>query len=207
MNKTKRKILDCSLELFNEFGLPNVSQRRITSVLKISPGNLTYHFKKKEDIYETLYFEFIALVEKSIKKFLKGERNLITFSLLTEEWFDSMYAYRFIFLDITNLMRINQKISLDFQNLVATRQSLFLKIMNELVSSNRIRKEEIPDEFNFLYNRLHIVSDFYLSSLSGFSKKITEEKRSTHKKTFFLELYPYLTKKGKEEYVQIFNKL
>jgi len=39
-----------SIALFNRYGIPNVAVDRIASDLKISPGNLTYHFKRKRDL-------------------------------------------------------------------------------------------------------------------------------------------------------------
>jgi AcrR family transcriptional regulator len=46
----KDKILNKALELFNTFGYESVTMRDIAGALKISPGNLTYHFKKKDDL-------------------------------------------------------------------------------------------------------------------------------------------------------------
>jgi len=46
----KEKILSKTLELFNTFGYESVTMRDIAGALNISPGNLTYHFKKKDDL-------------------------------------------------------------------------------------------------------------------------------------------------------------
>lgn len=46
----KEKILNKALDLFNIYGFESVKMRDISGALNISPGNLTYHFKKKEDI-------------------------------------------------------------------------------------------------------------------------------------------------------------
>ncbi|BCN29252.1 TetR/AcrR family transcriptional regulator [Anaeromicropila herbilytica] len=51
---TKNRILEKSIELFNQHGFENVSMRDISESLKISPGNLTYHFKKKTDILDEI---------------------------------------------------------------------------------------------------------------------------------------------------------
>lgn len=52
--ETKEKILAVAKDLFNEKGYENVRMRDISSQLGISVGNLTYHFKKKEDILKAL---------------------------------------------------------------------------------------------------------------------------------------------------------
>ena len=51
---TYDKIIDKSIQLFNKHGVFNVSVQRIAAALKISPGNVTYHFKKKNDILHAI---------------------------------------------------------------------------------------------------------------------------------------------------------
>lgn len=46
----KEDILVVAQQLFNEKGYRNTSMRDIAKALDISVGNLTYHFKKKEDL-------------------------------------------------------------------------------------------------------------------------------------------------------------
>jgi AcrR family transcriptional regulator len=47
---TAARIVDRAILLFNRHGVQNVSIERIAMELKISPGNLTYHFKRKRDL-------------------------------------------------------------------------------------------------------------------------------------------------------------
>ena len=54
MKNTKQEIINVSLELFNEYGYSAVTMRQIAEKLNISVGNLTYHFKKKDDILLTI---------------------------------------------------------------------------------------------------------------------------------------------------------
>ena len=47
---TRERIIQRSIALFNRSGLQHVAIDHIASDLKISPGNLTYHFKRKRDL-------------------------------------------------------------------------------------------------------------------------------------------------------------
>ncbi|WP_309676508.1 TetR/AcrR family transcriptional regulator, partial [Pseudomonas sp.] len=48
--KTRDRILECALQLFNQKGEPNVSTMEVANEMGISPGNLYYHFHGKEPL-------------------------------------------------------------------------------------------------------------------------------------------------------------
>ena len=52
--RTAERILEVTLELFNRFGEPNVSTTVISAELRISPGNLYYHYPAKDELINAL---------------------------------------------------------------------------------------------------------------------------------------------------------
>ncbi len=55
MRGTKDRIIDAAVELFNRSGVAQVTTNHIAAHLEMSPGNLYYHFKNKEEIIRAAF--------------------------------------------------------------------------------------------------------------------------------------------------------
>ena len=101
--KTRDKILECALLLFNQKGEPNVSTLEIANELGISPGNLYYHFHGKEPLvlglFERFEEELTPLLDPPLEVRLDAEDYWLFLHLIVER----MAQYRFLFQDLSNL--------------------------------------------------------------------------------------------------------
>ncbi|BAU76997.1 TetR/AcrR family transcriptional regulator [Metapseudomonas furukawaii] len=101
--KTRDRILECALDLFNRNGEPNVTTLEIATELGISPGNLYYHFHGKEPLvmalFERFQEELAPLLDPPDDARLDAEDYWLFLHLIVER----LARYRFLFQDLSNL--------------------------------------------------------------------------------------------------------
>lgn len=205
MNTTKKKILDASRKLLNQKGLSAVSQRTIANHLEMSPGNLTYHFKKRNDIIEALYFE---LVEKMDQAFLEvaGSKGLLdSLHQLTKKTMYYLFDYRFMMLDFIQVMREYPNIKKHYQQLMIMREQQFQMFFQLLIQEKLMREENLPNEYKNLILRMMILGDFWLSNAEISSERMTKKQVENYFEITVQTIYPYLTAKGKRQFLKITN--
>lgn len=203
MNKTKRLILDTALNLFNEKGLAQVSLRTIAESMRISPGNLTYHFKKREEIVEALYYEFVAEVEERFEEMNLSEIKLnLVFDLilmLTE----TRLKYRFLMRDFTTLIAENPSIKKHYVAVIKKRKSQSMGIFDHLIEQKILRPAELENEYEHLYERIQILGNFWITSALMQGNKMTNATVERNFEMVVQIMYPYLTNKGKREWERL----
>ncbi|MEM8496480.1 MAG: TetR/AcrR family transcriptional regulator [Pseudomonadota bacterium] len=102
--KTRDRILECSLELFNEEGEPNVTTLHVSTELDISPGNLYYHFKGKDSIIAVLFSDFEAQLSELQITQLPEDSPLLNMWAYLQLSFETMARYLFLFRDVADLL-------------------------------------------------------------------------------------------------------
>jgi AcrR family transcriptional regulator len=137
-NRTRERILESGLTLFNEEGIAAVSANRIASALGISPGNLYYHFSSKEQIAEWLARRFeqrVAELTASSESVVALDDLWLTLHLL----FEAIHEYRFIYRDVDYLVRESSKIGQCVRRITATTLQAVQRMCHRLADANIIR--------------------------------------------------------------------
>lgn len=130
--KTRDRILQVSLLLFNEEGEAQLSSVDVANALEISPGNLYYHFKGKDAIIRALYDRF----EEEMRVILRGssggvasiEDNWVYIYILLEE----IYDFRFFYRDVAGLLDRYPDLAGRFRGLIAEKRQTILRILDDL---------------------------------------------------------------------------
>ena len=113
--KTKDRILVTALKLFNERGERNVSTNHIAAELGISPGNLYYHYRNKNEIVYQLFLDYQAEVQGFMAL---PQGRVITFEdkvRYLEAILNSMWDYRFLHRDLQHLLQDDERLRLAYR--------------------------------------------------------------------------------------------
>ena len=103
---TRHRILVASLLLFNEHGVPRTTINDIADEIDISPGNLHYHFRKKEEIVDALTAEFQADARKLLVAADDDTNAIDEFWGFLHLLLETLVAYRFLFRDSETLRMV-----------------------------------------------------------------------------------------------------
>lgn len=201
MKDTKHKILDKSRYLFNNFGYSQVTIRMIASELKMSSGNLNYHFKKREDILETLYFEMVKVFDKRVEVLKDQVISLEFMQSNIQISMERMVEYRFFWTDLYNLLRSSKKIKDHFEAVKKDRIKGYFFVFECFNNQSVLKKATFHKEYKLLIERMIEYSNTWLYySILYENKKNSEDIIKQASFQLLLMMYPYLTSSGKKEF-------
>ncbi|MDD1014066.1 TetR/AcrR family transcriptional regulator [Pseudomonas rubra] len=136
--KTRDRILECALQLFNRQGEPNVSTLEIANEMGISPGNLYYHFHGKEPLVQGLFERFedelTPLLDPPLEVRLDAEDYWLFLHLIVER----MAQYRFLFQDLSNLTGRLPKLARGMRNLLNALKRTLAALLASLKAQGQV---------------------------------------------------------------------
>jgi len=102
--KTKDKIVQASLELFNLHGERSITTNHIAAHIKISPGNLYYHYRNKSDIIARIFDQYEQAVSELFDLPADRDITLEDRARLTDMLLDLIWEYRFMHRDLVGML-------------------------------------------------------------------------------------------------------
>lgn len=130
IRKTRDKIIDISLDLFNKKKASNVSTVQISAAMNISPGNLYYYFKNKEDIIKCIWEERMCSVIEDLV--VKAEETKTVSDLIEyiQEWIRHLIEYRFFYSELSTLFINDERLVELYNNSEKKTIETFASLVN-----------------------------------------------------------------------------
>lgn len=150
--------------MFNTQGEPNVTTNHIADELEISPGNLYYHFRNKDDIIEHLFAGFAVRMDDALAAPSGRLPGLEDIWLQLHLVFECIWDYRFLYRDLVEILSRNRRLQARFARILGRADERAHKVMRGLVQAGVMRAS--ADELDAAATNILVLSTFWLTYAS-----------------------------------------
>ena len=159
--KTKDKVIQGSIELFNLHGERNVTTNHIAAHISISPGNLYYHYRNKDDIIRSIY----KLYEKNLDQMFQPQdaqsAGMDEMMYYLDRVFYSMWQFRFFYANLPDILARDSELH---ERYLVAQKALYQRIIATLSEVRSQGYITLDDEMiDDLAHTLKLVVAFWVS--------------------------------------------
>ena len=158
---TRQRILDCSLAMFNAQGEPNVTTNHIADELEISPGNLYYHFRNKDDIIEQLFGKFEERMDNALTPPSGRLPGLEDVWLQLHLVFECIWDHRFLYRDLVDILSRNRRLRIRFARILRRADDQAHTVMRGLSQAGVMRASAA--ELDAASTNILVIATFWLN--------------------------------------------
>jgi AcrR family transcriptional regulator len=158
--RTRERILETSLAMFNTLGEPNVTTNHIADETGISPGNLYYHFRSKDDIVEHLFGAYEALIDEALLLPASRRANVEDLWLQLHLLFEAIGRYRFLHRDLVDILSRNRRIRSRFSRILDRATASATTLLRTLIDDGVLHAG--ADELRLLVENAIALTTFWV---------------------------------------------
>jgi AcrR family transcriptional regulator len=163
--QTRQRILDASLAMFNAQGEPNVTTNHIADELEISPGNLYYHFRNKDDIIEHLFGRYEERIDAALGVPTDRLPGLEDIWLLLHLVFECIWDYRFLYRDLADILSRNRRLRIRFARILRRADEQAHDVMRGLSQAGVMRASAA--ELDAAATNVLVIATFWMNYASA----------------------------------------
>ena len=192
--RTRERVLEAALELFNERGCASVTTNHVAAQAGISPGNLYYWFGDKDEIVRELYAQYVAGYEQ-----LWAAGSGVLYGLSPDEVMARLAdgaalsgRYAFLSRDLLGLLNGDPALAASYRAVYHRRIAEFTSLAHAWRVSGLIR--DLDDEtIADMVDALWIISETWLAFAEIDGANVEADHGS---RLLRVVLQPYLTAEG-----------
>ncbi|MDV7104222.1 TetR/AcrR family transcriptional regulator [Vibrio sp. TH_r3] len=197
--KTRDKIVLASLELFNEHGERNITTNHIAAHIEISPGNLYYHFRNKQEIVRDIFDCYSAELLERFTPVESEEESLVLLKRYLDSIFTLMWKYRFFYANLPEILQRDESLH---ERYLSVQEKLRKNLHAIFVGFVELKLLDVDkQEAISLVTTLHLVASSWLGYRSAMSLKteITEQIIHQGMLQMIAVVKPHTTQMGREQ--------
>ncbi|ARV73767.1 TetR/AcrR family transcriptional regulator [Vibrio campbellii] len=197
--KTRDKIVYAALELFNQHGERNITTNHIADHIEISPGNLYYHFRNKQEIVREIFALYSAELLERFTPIQGSQESLTMLKSYLDSIFTLMWKYRFFYANLPEILSRDGQLHDEYIDVQEKLQANLIAIMQEFVSLKLLSVDQ--EQLKSLVCTLHLIACSWLAYQSAMSPKtqITEQMVKQGMLQMLNVVKPVATEQGMEQ--------
>lgn len=158
--RTAERILEVALDLFNQFGEPNVSTTAIAAELRISPGNLYYHYPAKEGLINALLDRHARAIQELLSASAEV-RNIEDAWFFMHTLFEQVWQHRFLYRDLNDLLSKNRYLETRFQSLLGHKTDAMQAMLHAMAHAGSLHVD--ASEHESIATNMVLIFTYWLS--------------------------------------------
>lgn len=192
--KTKERILHGALGLFNTHAATEVTTNDIARELKMSPGNLYFHYKNKEQIIRELFKRLAqetVLIWKPQAKSAKNHEKIQLIDFI-EKNLQLYWKYRFFHRELYTLRKKDPELSKLWRAHLKKLSRLMIVLYKHWVRSGYMEPIKTKSEMEFIGELLFVSSNSFMQFFETVDRAPNQKTMEKAKRHIMRMLTPYL---------------
>ncbi|MEW6599457.1 MAG: TetR/AcrR family transcriptional regulator [Nitrospirota bacterium] len=172
--ETKDRIMQAAIKLFNQKGTKAVTTNHIAAAAGISPGNLYYHFRNKEEIIRAIFLSIVEFTgtKSSYGAGFRVDPSIENMEAVFKRVFVLHWEYRFLYREFNALLNRDNKLK---TAIIRDQKKRLTEVRESIIAfiETGIFRSMDNSEIEFLQRSLWIIGTYWHSFLESGGKRIT----------------------------------
>jgi len=174
---TKSRILAGALALFNERGSGAVTTNHVAEALGMSPGNLYYHYRNKEEIVRALFGQLQAAWAELYQLPAGRMPGVDDMEAMFVGNFDIQQRFLFFFRELPSLLQADPVLAADYRAARTAGFEGFRQLLSAFVAAGALRQAD-DETIDDIANLLWLVGDFWAVFIDVGGAPFDEERKA-----------------------------